>query len=399
MKLKIAIVVHGRFHAFDLARALLRRGQDVTLFTNYPKWAVERFNFPGERVRSFWSHGVLTRVVSRTCQRLLRSCDDWFHTMFGRWAAAEIENEPWDAVILWSGVAEETLRSLEGRPVLRLTHRGSAHIATQARLLKEEEERTGTPQDRPSSWMIAREQREYELADAVIVLSTFSYNTFISEGFRPEKLYSVLSGADLNDFRPNPQVLEDRCVRILSGEPLRILNVGNFSFQKGMWDMAEIIRGLKRERYSFRFVGSVTSEASALASSLEPLATFIPKQPQSELPTYYAWGDIFILPTIQDGFQTVLGQAAASGLPILTTPNGAGLDIVREGMSGWVLPVRNPESFIERLHWCDSHREELASMVWRIYHDFKPRDWADVAADFESICLSGTRAEAQTTGK
>jgi UDP:flavonoid glycosyltransferase YjiC (YdhE family) len=33
MKLKIAIVVHGRFHAFDLARALLRRGHDVTLFT------------------------------------------------------------------------------------------------------------------------------------------------------------------------------------------------------------------------------------------------------------------------------------------------------------------------------------------------------------------------------
>ena len=399
MKLKIAIVAHGRFHAFDLARALLRRGHNVTLFTNYPKWAVERFNFPGNRVRSLWSHGVLTRVVSRISQRLLRSCDGRFHTMFGRWAAAEIGNERWDAVILWSGVAEETLRSLEGRWSLRLVHRGSAHIATQARLLMEEEERTGTPQDRPGAWMIAREHREYELADAVIVLSTFSYNTFISEGFRPERLYRVLSGADLKSFRPDLRVLEDRCARILSGEPLRILYVGNFSFQKGMWDAAEIIRGLNSERYVFRFVGSVSSEASALARKLAPLATFIPKQPQSELPGYYAWGDIFILPSIQDGFQTVLGQAAASGLPILTTTNGAGSDIVREGISGWVLPIRNPESFIERLRWCDTHREQLASMARRIYHDFKPRDWADVAADFESICLRGTRAEAQPAGK
>jgi hypothetical protein len=35
MKYKIAIAVHGRFHAFDFARALIAQGHDVTLFTNY----------------------------------------------------------------------------------------------------------------------------------------------------------------------------------------------------------------------------------------------------------------------------------------------------------------------------------------------------------------------------
>ena len=59
--------------------------------------------------------------------------------------------------------------------------RGSAHIVTQARLLEEEERRVGELQDRPSQWMIAREQREYELVDAIVVLSTFSYSTFLWE--------------------------------------------------------------------------------------------------------------------------------------------------------------------------------------------------------------------------
>lgn len=396
MSLKIAIVVPGRLNGFDIAHALLQRGHDVTLLTNYPKWAVRRFNFPGERVRSFWSHGVLTRLVSRVSQGLLRNYEEWFHTVFGRWAAAEINNEQWDAVILWSGVAEETLRLLSGGPALRLVQRSSAHIATQARLLKEEEERTGAPQDRPSSWMVAREQREYKLADVVTVLSTFSYNTFISEGYQQERLCTILAGANLRDFRPCPQVIEDRCRRVLSDEPLRVLNVGNFSFQKGMWDMANIIRSVERHKYNFRFVGAITPEATALARDLAHLATFIPKQPQSELPTHYAWGDIFILPSIQDGFQAVLGQAAASGLPILTTPNGAGIDLVHEGMSGWVLPIRSPESFIERLQWCDSHRDEIASMARRVYSDFKPRDWTDVAADFEAVCLNRGRALSQT---
>ncbi len=55
--------------------------------------------------------------------------------------------------------------------------------------------------------------------------------------------------------------------------------------------------------------------------------------------------------------------------------------------SGWVLPIRAPDAFVERLQWCDQHRKELAHMVRRIHEQFKPRDWAEVAADFESLCL------------
>src|SRR5262249_7837240 len=48
-RLKIDVAVHGRFHAFHLARALSRRGHDVRLLTNYPSSIVERFGFPRSR--------------------------------------------------------------------------------------------------------------------------------------------------------------------------------------------------------------------------------------------------------------------------------------------------------------------------------------------------------------
>ena len=63
--MKIAIVVHGRFHAFDLARALSERGHQVTLFTNYPQWAARRFGLGKVEVRSFWAHGIASRLVAR----------------------------------------------------------------------------------------------------------------------------------------------------------------------------------------------------------------------------------------------------------------------------------------------------------------------------------------------
>src|SRR5205823_1798152 len=97
-------------------------------------------------------------------------------------------------------------------------------------------------------------------------------------------------------------------------------------------------------------------------------------------------GDVFVFPTIEDGYAVVLAQAAASGLPILTTVNCSGPDLVRENETGWVLPIRCPGSFVDRLRWCLAHRSELATMVGAAYDDFRPRDWSDVATDFEHLC-------------
>lgn len=305
--------------------------------------------------------------------------------MFGRWASRQLRKEKWDLIHPWSGVSEEILRDLSGSSALKLVMRGSAHIRQQAKLLQDEEHRTGFPQERPGAWIIAREEREYNLADAIAVLSTFTFNTFVAEGVPSQKLRLILAGARLETFRAPREIVDARRKRLLLGNRLRVLNVGTFSFRKGMWDMAQIVRELSQYNFEFKFVGPIAPEALALAESLRPYATFVPPQRQIELPRFYAWGDVFVLPTIEDGFQTVLSHAAAAALPILTTPNGAGIDLVRESQSGWVLPMRVPEAFIKQLVWCDTHRPELSVMVERIYSDFQPRDWIDVAKDYEAL--------------
>lgn len=387
MKLKIAIVVHGRFHAFDLARALLGRGHHVTLFTNYPQRAAERFLVSRVFIRSFWPHGILSRIAAwLSAEAGIPYPEEALHRMFACWAANQIRKEQWDVVHAWSGVAEETFMALESTGTLRLLMRGSSHIRTQARLLEEEERRAGTPLDRPSPWMIAREEREYGLADRIATLSRFANDSFVKEGVPLKKLSLIPLGVQVGDFRPTSSVIEDRCRRILSEAPLRILYVGAISFQKGFWDMDEVLRGLKMDRFHFRFIGPVAPEVRGFLPKLRTKAEFVPKQPQQKLPSWYAWGDLFLSLTIQDGFSLVLSQANAGALPILTTMNCSGPDFVQEGKNGWILPIRQPKAFMERLIWCDRHRQDLATMVRWIYEDFQPRGWEDVAEDFESVC-------------
>jgi glycosyltransferase involved in cell wall biosynthesis len=391
-KLKVAIVVHGRFYAFDLARALIKQGHDVTLLTNYPKHIVEKFGIPRQYVKTFLFHGILSRIFHKISQVFsLDNFDSLLSPLFSRWAAKVIARENYHAIHCFSGIAEELFKSIpQNSPTLKLLVRASSHIQTQKQLLLEEQDRANQTLNsaikinQPNDWIIQREKREYELADQVIVLSTFAYQSFVDQGFYPHKLRILPLGAELTQFRPKMTVIEERCQRILSGQPLTVLMTGTFSLRKGIIDFTKISNHLSKN-FEFKFVGSVTNELN-LSKDMEKLnIQFIPRQPQSKLHPCYDSADIFIFPTIEDGYPVVLSQAQAGGLPIIATPNCSAPDIVENNETGWVLPIRNPEAFIKKLQWCHEHRQELAVMVKKVYEKYQPRDWQAVATDFCAI--------------
>jgi len=387
---KIAIVVHGRFHAFDLARELARRGHQIVVFTNYPRFIVKRFGIAEQHVRSFVAHGIAGRVANKVLPlRLLRATDGLYHQAFGRWAARAVLREQWDAVIAFSGVAEETFRGLRDRPTFRVLQRGSAHIAEQKHILDEEAVRVGRPIETPSNWMVAREQREYELSDSIHVLSGFAERSFQQRGFPASRIFRLALGVSTVAFQANRAAIEERCQRIRSGECLHVLNVGTFSCQKGAFDWYRIVQRLKGTRIRFRFVGPVAADAHEIQEQMSGLAEFQGKRPQATLPEEYRWGDVFVLPTLQDGFAVVLNQAMAAGLPLITTTNCGGPDLIREGESGWIVPIRDPDAIVHRLQSLDAHRETLEAAVRTVAGTAPFLDWAETARLAEASIVSG----------
>jgi glycosyltransferase involved in cell wall biosynthesis len=239
--------------------------------------------------------------------------------------------------------------------------------------------------------MIARERREYAMANDIVVLSSFAKRTFEEEGVAASKLAVLPLGVDVGAFRPSARALDDRAERILSGNPLNVLYVGALSYQKGLFDLARVIGRLADARFRFTLVGPVAAESATTMKSLAGRADVVGKVPQRDLPACYEKADLFVFPTIQDGFGMVLAQAKASGLPILTTPNSAALDMVTPGRDGWIVPIRDAEALEERLLWCADNRAIVAEMTRLIADRFQPRDWSRVAADFDEICARAVR--------
>ena len=324
-------------------------------------------------------HGVLSRLIERACGgRSNTVFEPFMHRWFSKWAARKLSSIELDAIHSFSGISEELLLSVSHRPVVKSVVRGSAHIRTQARLLEDEGARCGQPMDRPSAWRVAREEREYKIADMIFVLSSFADRSFVAEGVPPSKIRTVPLGSELQRFCASQDDIERRCARIQAGEPLRVLTVGSFSFRKGALDLVEIANSL-HGRMKFRMVGDVARNVLDLKTSAK--IEFMPRQPQFSLPSIYREADLFLFPTIEDGYAVVLAQAQAAGLPILATPNCAAPDILNEDENGWILPIRNPAAFIERLEWCDSNRGTLARVVRSAYENYRPRDWAQVATE------------------
>lgn len=380
--LRVAIVAHGRFHAFDLARELRGLGHEVVLLSNYPAWAVGRFGIARDHYSGLWLHGGMERAAARVTPAALRSAEAIRHRWFGRWAARALEGRSWDIVHCWSGVAEEILESRRIDARCRVLMRGSAHIAEQAALLEEEERRTGVPLERPSPWMIAREQREYDRADRIIVLSEFARASFERRGIGSDRISVVPLGVDVRAFRVASADLEARVARVLGGRPLHVLFAGTLSARKGISDLLATARACEGLPMEFTLVGPALPETAELLRGAGPNVTVLGKVEQHALPDVYARADVFLFPTIEDGFGMVLTQAAAAGLLILATPNCAAPEMLEHGAHGWVLPIHRPEVFADRLRWCHRNRDEVATMLRAAATADRARTWTDVAAAF-----------------
>jgi len=64
----------------------------------------------------------------------------------------------------------------------------------------------------------------------------------------------------------------------------------------------------------------------------------------SELPAYFKISDIFVRPSLIEGFGNAFVEAFAAGIPVIATPVGGIPDFLKDGVTGLFCEVRDPKS-------------------------------------------------------
>jgi glycosyltransferase involved in cell wall biosynthesis len=156
-------------------------------------------------------------------------------------------------------------------------------------------------------------------------------------GFRDDQLAIVFSAKLI--ARKDPMTLLRAVERMKHRDRAAILFLGHGELRE------ELERFAREHRVNAHFAGFVN---------------------QTELPKYYAAGDVFVLPTLDDPRGTVTNEAMACGLPVIVTDKlGAVGDIVLDGDNGFVFPAGDDVKLAEQLDTLVEQPELRARMSQR----------------------------------
>jgi glycosyltransferase involved in cell wall biosynthesis len=183
---------------------------------------------------------------------------------------------------------------------------------------------------------IAFFKEEALLADLVLAASPYVQDGLIELGLDPARIAVVPYGLDSGFFDGSPAPRSGR-----------LLFVGNVGYLKGVPYLAEAARWLKGQGSTseVRAIGKYDDELIERSEFIGP--RYLGHMPRAEVKREFLEADVFVFPTLSDGFGIVLLEAMAAGLPVISTPNcGA---VVRDGENGFVVPVRDSAAIADRI--------------------------------------------------
>jgi glycosyltransferase involved in cell wall biosynthesis len=119
--------------------------------------------------------------------------------------------------------------------------------------------------------------------------------------------------------------------------------------------------------------------------NLERFVTFLQQIPAQNIPEYTVASDVFVLPSLSEGFPLTVLEAMASGLPIVTTRVRGLPEIVTEGENGFLVEPKNPQQLAEKILLILKNDELRLKMSLNNREKAKQYRWESVVDKLEKI--------------
>lgn len=334
--MKVCLSVPGRFHGFDLARELNKRGVLDCLITSYPKYKTVAYGIDKSRVKSIFGK----EFIIRGWHFLFGYYPEWFwlNEWYDLEASKVIPNDA-DIYILWAGFASKTISRIrminpEAKIILE---RGSVHIEEQKRLLNLVQDYQSI-----SSLIIEKEKKEYELVDFISVPGRFSSKSFTDKGVPIDKIFINPYGVNLSLFSEKK----------IDSKLFTVGYVGSISKQKNVSGIISSINILIQKGYKIELLLAGDIDKNSYSQDFlakHKFISYMGRLPQEDLPKIYSKMDAFVLNSVQDGFGMVLLQAMSMQVTPIATYNTGGPDLINDGDNGFLIPILDDNFLAARL--------------------------------------------------
>jgi glycosyltransferase involved in cell wall biosynthesis len=340
---KVNIAVSGKFHYHNYIRYVDQAGLLNRFYYSHSLGtSAKHLGIAPDRAVNCWPkeylvrlHGMLTR--------------GWLIPQF-----APLYAGLWQIAALWRWKQCEVFHLMLHGNGLRLIRRAKREGATVIvepvnqhpeglnDILYEEAERLGLKARRALQKIQELQVEEAASADFLLAPSRIVCDSFVKRGYDQSKTAVLPYGVDLERFCPLPNGTDlDRTFRVIC--------VAQVSLRKGQLYLLEAWKNLRLRNAELLLIGAVSHDMNTIMRRYDGMFRHRSFVPNRELRRYYGRSSVFVLPTLEDGFAYVIGEAMACGLPVITTANNGAADIIHDGRDGFVVPIRSPQLIAERL--------------------------------------------------
>lgn len=165
--------------------------------------------------------------------------------------------------------------------------------------------------------------------------------------------------------------------------------IGRIVDRKGINELMSVFDSLYQSNPNLRLMlvgpfemGQIMDKSLLKQANSHPGIINIGRVMQDEVPPFLSLLNVFVLPAWWEGFGNVLIQAAAMGIPVISTSATGTKDAVDDGFNGILVPIKDPdklEKAMNRLLEEDETRKEMGKngIVWSKNFD-RELIWSDL---------------------
>jgi glycosyltransferase involved in cell wall biosynthesis len=225
-----------------------------------------------------------------------------------------------DIVHLWPSAALETLKVAARLGIPTVLERPNAHTRYAYESVQAEAKRLGVvlPPDNEYAFqnnVLAREEEEFRLADYLLCPSAFTIKTFLDRGFAPEKLKKHQYGFDDKACYPGQLNRAD------DKRGLTMIFAGDCAVRKGVHFALEAwLKSPAHRDGQFLIAGNFLPAYAHRLSSMLAHPSVRVLGHRNDVPELMRQSDLFVLPSIEEGFGLVCVEAMGNGaVPLVST--------------------------------------------------------------------------------
>ncbi len=319
-------------------------------------------NIESLNVKSIKRYELLRIVSSKAFSPVITDfLWEWGELAFDRWVAKQLNNQ-----IQWIHGYEHcslaTLQQAKNLGIKSFYEQPSQHFSFFEKIAKDQfyqypeliNAETNLLIDRKSERRNQRRTKELDICDYIICNSTFTKKTLTDAQINPNKVITVPLGF--------PSTLKSTDKRSNTKKTI-FLYAGNQSLRKGTHILYKAWQKCNFNNKAELWLVGSNQLPIKVRQGLGDDVKFMPNITHTSLMQLFSQVDILVLPTLCDGFGMVITEAMAQGLPVITTCNSGGPDIITNGKDGFLLEAGNIEALAAKMNWCIDNKIQLKTMA------------------------------------